>query len=155
MVYNKKIKYSLIQLGKDISNFENKKIVIASDLVSKVSEDCNFKEFKILKEFNGDELENTICSHPLVNMGYKYDVPMLEGSFVTLEQGTGFVHSAPSHGPDDFNLCLKHGIKASNTINDGGLYTEDIPFFSGTHAPCVTPEPLQFCLSTRIVLPSP
>ncbi len=133
LAYNKKIKYSLIQLGKDISNFENKKIVIASDLVSKVSEDCNFKEFKILKEFNGDELENTICSHPLVNMGYKYDVPMLEGSFVTLEQGTGFVHSAPSHGPDDFNLCLKHGIKASNTINDGGLYSEDVPFFAGSH----------------------
>ena len=62
-------------------------------------------------------------------MGYEYDVPMLEGDFVTLEQGTGIVHSAPSHGPDDFNLCLKHGIKASNTINDGGLYSEEIPFF--------------------------
>ena len=66
-------------------------------------------------------------------MGYEYDVPMLEGDFVTLEQGTGIVHAAPSHGPDDFNLCLKHGIKASNTINDGGLYSEEVIFFSGMH----------------------
>ena len=66
-------------------------------------------------------------------MGYEYDVPMLKGEFVTLEQGTGIVHCAPSHGPDDFNLCLKHGIKASNTINDGGLYSDEIPFFSGIH----------------------
>jgi isoleucyl-tRNA synthetase len=50
-----------------------------------------------------------------------------------LEQGTGIVHSAPSHGPDDFNLCLKHGIKASNTMNDGGHYSSEVPFFSGMH----------------------
>ena len=37
-------------------------------------------------------LKNTICSHPLKNLGYEYDVPMLEGDFVTLEQGTGIVH---------------------------------------------------------------
>jgi isoleucyl-tRNA synthetase len=133
LAYNKKIKYSVIQLGKDINNFENKKIVIATDLVNKVSEECNFKDFKIIKEFSGNEFENTICSHPLKGMGYNYDVPMLEGSFVTLEQGTGIVHAAPSHGPDDFNLCLKHGIKASNTINDGGLYSDDIPYFAGSH----------------------
>ena len=66
-------------------------------------------------------------------MGYGYDVPMLEGDFVTLEQGTGIVHSAPSHGPDDFNLCLKHGITASNTMNDAGVYSDEIPFFAGTH----------------------
>ena len=58
---------------------------------------------------------------------------MLEGEFVNLEQGTGIVHSAPSHGPDDFNLCLKHGIKASNTLDDSGAYSDDIPVFSGTH----------------------
>ena len=40
-------------------------------------------------------------------LGFDYDVPMLEARFVTTEQGTGIVHCAPSHGPDDFNLCLK------------------------------------------------
>jgi len=133
LAYSDKIKYSVLQLGKDCDHFKDKNIVIASKLISKVSEECSFKDFKIIKEFSGLEFKNTICSHPLKKMGYEHDVPMFEADFVTLEQGTGIVHAAPSHGPDDFNLCLKHGIKASNTINDGGLYSDDIPFFSGVH----------------------
>ncbi|MBA1338471.1 MAG: isoleucyl-tRNA synthetase [Pelagibacterales bacterium] len=133
LVYSDKIKYSVIQLGNDIENFKNKSIVIASELIKKVSEACSFKNFKILKEFNGTDLKGTICSHPLKDLGYGYDVPMLQGDFVTLDQGTGIVHAAPSHGPDDFNLCLKNRIKASNTINDGGLYSDEVPFFSGIH----------------------
>ena len=133
LAYNSKIKYSVIQIGNDTEHFKNKNIIIASELIKRVSEDCNIKDFKILKEFIGKDFQSTICAHPLKNMGYNYEVPMFEGNFVTLEQGTGIVHSAPSHGPDDFNLCLKHGIKASNTMNDGGIYSEEIPFFSGTH----------------------
>ena len=133
LAYNSKIKYSLIQMGKDIEHFKNKNIIIASELIKKVSDDCSFKDFKILKEFNGNDFKNSICLHPLKKIGFDYDVPMLEGDFVTLEQGTGIVHSAPSHGPDDFNLCLKHGIKASNTINDSGIYSDEVPFFSGVH----------------------
>ena len=133
LAYNGKIKYSVIQIGNDTEHFKNKNIIIASELINRVSEECDFKDFKILKEFNGTDLKNTICSHPLKNMGYDYDVPMFAADFVTLEQGTGIVHSAPSHGPDDFDLCLKHGIKAFNTMNDAGLYSDEIPFFSGTH----------------------
>ena len=50
---------------------------------------------------------------------------MLEARFVTTEQGTGIVHCAPSHGPDDFNLCLKHGIKAIETVDGDGKYTKN------------------------------
>ena len=133
LVYGSKIKYSVIQIGKDTKYFQNKKIIIATELIKAVSEKCNFKDFKILKEFNGSDFKNTICQHPFLDLGYDYDVPMLEGDFVTLEQGTGVVHAAPSHGPDDFNLCLKHGLKAPDTINDAGIYSEAIPFFSGMH----------------------
>ena len=133
LVYGSKIKYSVIQIGKDTKYFQNKKIIIATELIKTVSEKCDLKDFKILKEFNGSDLKNTICQHPFLDLGYDYDVPMLEGDFVTLEQGTGVVHAAPSHGPDDFNLCLKHGLKAPDTINDAGIYSEAIPFFSGMH----------------------
>ncbi len=133
LAYSDKIKYSIIQMDNDNENFKNENIIIASELINKVSKECNFKNFKIIKEFNGVDFKNTICSHPLKNMGYTYDVSMLVGNFVTLDQGTGIVHVAPSHGPDDFNLCLKHNIKASNTINDGGLYSDEVPFFSGIH----------------------
>jgi isoleucyl-tRNA synthetase len=133
LAFSNKIKYSVLQLSNDTEHFNGKNIIVASELIKKVSSECNLKNFKIIKEFNGLDFKNTICSHPLKKMGYEYNVPMLEGDFVTLDQGTGIVHCAPSHGPDDFNLCLKHGIKATDTINDGGVYSDEIPFFSGMH----------------------
>jgi isoleucyl-tRNA synthetase len=58
---------------------------------------------------------------------------MLEARFVTTEQGTGIVHCAPSHGPDDFNLCLNHGIKAIETVDGDGKYTKNVNLFEGNH----------------------
>ena len=133
LAYSDKIKYSVIKIEQETSDFINKNIIIASELMNKVFEECGIKYFKVLKEFNGSDLKNSICSHPLKNMGYDHSVPLFEGRFVNLEQGTGIVHMAPSHGPDDFNLCLKNNIKATNTINDGGVYTDEVTFFSGTH----------------------
>jgi len=66
-------------------------------------------------------------------LGYEFDIPMLEARFVTTEQGTGIVHCAPSHGPDDFNLCLKHGIKAIETVDGDGKYTKNVHLFEGNH----------------------
>ena len=112
---------------------DNKKIIVAEKLINSVVENCNLGKFKIIKSFEGKLLKNTICSHPFKNLGYNFDVPMLEANFVTLEQGTGIVHCAPSHGPDDFNLCLKNGMKAIETVNNDGRYTKNIPIFEGTH----------------------
>jgi isoleucyl-tRNA synthetase len=58
---------------------------------------------------------------------------MLDAQFVNLEQGTGIVHCAPSHGPDDFNLCLKNNIPSLYTVDNAGLYTKEIPYFTNTH----------------------
>ena len=107
--------------------------MVAEKLINSVIADCGLEKFKIIKSFKGEEFKNTICSHPFKNLGYNFDIPMLEANFVTLEQGTGIVHCAPSHGPDDFNLCLKHGMKAIETVNNDGRYTKNIPIFEGTH----------------------
>ena len=58
---------------------------------------------------------------------------MLEARFVTTEQGTGIVHCAPSHGPDDFNLCINNGIKAIETVDGDGKYTNNVALFEGIH----------------------
>ena len=58
---------------------------------------------------------------------------MLEARFVTTEQGTGIVHCAPSHGPDDFNLCMNNGIKAIETVDGDGKYTGNVKLFEGVH----------------------
>tara|TARA_B100000700_G_scaffold102853_1_gene115967 strand:+ start:2587 stop:5313 length:2727 start_codon:yes stop_codon:yes gene_type:complete len=132
LAYNSKLKYVQV-LIQDENEFKNRKIVIAKDLLDSVIKDCKIEKFKILNEIEGKNFSGTICHHPFYKMGYKYDVPLLEAKFVTIEQGTGFVHCAPSHGPDDFNLCLNNGIKALETVDDDGKYTKHIPIFEGTH----------------------
>ena len=82
-------------------------------------------------------------SHPLAGMkvdGYDFTIPLLCGDHVTDEAGTGFVHTAPSHGRDDFEIwmaCAKQidGMGISTqipfTVDDGGFYTADAPGFEG------------------------
>ena len=132
LAYNEALNYILIQLN-DNGDFKNKKIVIAEALLDSVIKDCSIKDFKEIKKFRGKELKDTICNHPFFNLGYEFDIPMLEARFVTTEQGTGIVHCAPSHGPDDFNLCLNHDIKAIETVDGDGKYTKNVHLFEGIH----------------------
>ena len=132
LAYNSNIEYSLIEIS-DLQHFKDKKIVIASNLIDSVVKSCEIKNHKVLKTFRGSEFQGTTCSHPFLKMNFEHEIPMLEANFVDLDQGTGIVHCAPSHGPDDFNLCLKNNIKSSYTVDNSGLYTKEIPFFSNTH----------------------
>jgi len=133
LAYNKNLEYSIIEINSSLESFSNKKIVIASQLLEGTLKECEIGTYKLIQKIKGKDFQGTICSHPFENLGYQYEVPMLEGNFVTLEQGTGIVHCAPSHGPDDFNLCLKHGIKSLDTIDDTGRYTKHIKKFEGIH----------------------
>ena len=133
LAYNKNLDYTVIEINDSSSNFNNQKIVVASKLLDTIIKGCELKKYKKIDSFKGEDFKETICSHPFKDLGYEYQVPMLDAQFVTLEQGTGIVHCAPSHGPDDFNLCLKHGIKSVDTIDDNGRYTKHIPKFEGIH----------------------
>ena len=130
LAFNSSFEYSLLEIVQD---GEKDTIILASKLINEVLQSCNIAEFKVIKSFSGSDFKNLKCSHPFKNYGYDFDVPLLDADFVTLEQGTGIVHVAPSHGPDDFNLGLKNNIKAENTIDDNGHYTSIIKKFEGTH----------------------
>ena len=87
-----------------------------------------------------DELAIVIAAHPLHGLGYSFDVPLLEGEHVTEEAGTGFVHTAPGHGADDFDIwtanesALKtRGIdtRIPFTVDADGRFTKDAPGFEG------------------------
>ena len=132
LAYNEALDYMLIQIN-DEGDFKNRKIVIAEALLESVIKECEIKSFSEIKKLKGKKLKDTICSHPFFDLGYEFDIPMLEARFVTTDQGTGIVHCAPSHGPDDFNLCLNHGIKAIETVDGDGKYTKNVPLFEGTH----------------------
>src|SRR5690606_31797466 len=97
-------------------------------------------EYKRLRGVKPEELATLVCSHPLKGFGggYGFAVPMLPGEHVTDDAGTGFVHTAPGHGREDFDVWMEHsrelearGIPTAIpfTVDDGGFFTADAPGF--------------------------
>ncbi len=81
--------------------------------------------------FKGSAFHKVICHHPLHGQGYDFDVPLLAGDFVTTDTGTGFVHIAPGHGEDDYNLGIKNGVEVPQTVSGDGKYFASVPLFAG------------------------
>ena len=123
------------QLAENSSAKVGEKLVLAKALLAQVAKDAGISEFKVLAEFTGDALAGTVCAHPLrgADQGYSFDVPLLASGHVTMDQGTGFVHIAPSHGPDDFVLGQANGLEVPETVGPDGLYTPMVPLFAGLH----------------------
>ena len=107
------------------------KLVVAAPL------EVNFGEIARLggkvELVSGKYFAGTICRHPLHGEGYDFDVPLLPGDFVTATDGTGFVHIAPGHGADDFELGQKYGIAVPETVAADGTYLPSVPLFAGRH----------------------
>lgn len=106
-------------------------VIVAKDLIENVSKACAIEGSSVLATLKGSDLAGTICAHPLRGKGYDYDVPVLFGDFVTLDAGTGFVHIAPGHGADDYNLGTANGIEVPHTVDADGSYFRHVPIFGG------------------------
>ncbi|HKR20570.1 MAG TPA: isoleucine--tRNA ligase [Stellaceae bacterium] len=105
-------------------------IVIAETRWPELEKTLGFKA-DTLMALKGADLAGTVCRHPLHGQGYDFDVPLLPGGFVTDTDGTGFVHIAPGHGADDFDLGRKHGIAVPETVAADGSYVASLPLFAG------------------------
>ncbi len=87
-------------------------------------------------------LDGVRCAHPWrgheeADGHYDFDVPVLEGDFVTDETGTGFVHIAPGHGADDWRLGMTHGIDVPQTVGEDGAFYDFVPLVAGHYV--ITP----------------
>ena len=103
------------------------KLVLAKDLAEEALKRYGFNNSAVLAETGGAKLENLHLEHPFLER----DIPMLNGDHVTTEAGTGLVHTAPSHGLDDYFVCLKYGIELDNPVNGEGRYRSDVPRVAG------------------------
>ncbi len=81
----------------------------------------------VIATFKAGVLERKLCKHPF----YDRDSVVLLGEHVTLEAGTGCVHTAPGHGQDDYELALKEGLQIYNPVDNHGKYLADVEFFGG------------------------
>ena len=108
------------------------KLLLAKELFGAFAEKCEITEHEVFWQGLGADLLGLRCDHPLASAGYDAGAPVLNGDFVTTEAGTGFVHIAPGHGADDFELGKANGLEIPQTVDADGSFFAHVPLFAGS-----------------------
>ncbi len=121
---NERFEYSLVEYVDEV-------YIIASDLLSTFVKDAELNEtdVKVIGRILGKDLENLNTKHPL----YDRFSPILCGDHVTLDAGTGCVHTAPGHGLEDWEVCQKYGIEVLSPLDAKGYWTDEVPDMEGVY----------------------
>ncbi|MDP5273172.1 isoleucine--tRNA ligase [Chengkuizengella axinellae] len=106
---------------------KGKKFVVAEGLLDSLKTELEWDSLSIIDQFKGSELEHITCAHPF----YDRDSLVMLGEHVTLDAGTGCVHTAPGHGEDDFEIGAKYGLDVLCPVDDQGKFTKEAPGFEG------------------------
>ncbi len=114
-------KYTAVDIGK------NDVFILAKDLVEICMNTFGITDYTVVAELDAKSLENKHCSHPLYNRESK----IVLGSHVTLDAGTGCVHTAPGHGREDYDVGLQYGFDVYSPVDDRGCFTDDVGYFKG------------------------
>jgi isoleucyl-tRNA synthetase len=136
IAYGPEIEYLLLEVEAAAEGSRarpGERLMVAEALLAPFLSETGITGHRVLGRFKGLELAGAIAAHPLRGQGYDYDVPLLPAEYVTTEAGTGFVHTAPSHGEDDFILGRAHGLEVPETVGDDGTYNPWVPLFAGLH----------------------
>ena len=110
--------------------------IVAEDLLSSLVAEWEMTDYKVLESCKGAEWENAVCRHPFIDRESK----VILGDHVTLEQGTGCVHTAPGHGQDDYIVGLKYGLEPYNPVNNAGVFVPEVEHFGGMFVRKANPE---------------
>ncbi|EOH77147.1 isoleucine--tRNA ligase [Enterococcus raffinosus] len=114
---------------------DGRKFVVAKDLLANVAEELDWTDPKVIKEVNGKDLEYMTAQHPF----YDRESLVILGDHVTLDAGTGLVHTAPGHGEDDYFAWKKYRKDIISPVDDRGVMTADAPGFEGVFYDKVNP----------------
>ena len=102
-------------------------LLLAVDRIAALQSECNIKEAQVRETFKGSEFEGRKFQHPFLPL----QVPGVLADYVTLDQGSGIVHTAPGHGADDFYSGQKYGLETYAPLDDRGVYLEGLPEYKG------------------------
>jgi len=138
--------YEVVEASQENWAKRGDKLIIADALVAEVMKQSRVADYRRLRGVSTGDVErglaDFICAHPLAGKipGYEFDVPLLAGEHVTADTGTGFVHTAPGHGREDFDVWIANrseleaeGINTAipYTVDENGAFTDAAPGFTG------------------------
>jgi isoleucyl-tRNA synthetase len=136
IAYGPEIDYLLLEVTETAEGARAKageRLMVAEALLAAFLKETGISGHALIGRFKGSDLAGAVTAHPLRGQGYEYDVPLLPAEYVTTDAGTGFVHTAPTHGEDDFILGRAHGLEVPDTVGDDGTYNAWVPLFAGIH----------------------
>jgi isoleucyl-tRNA synthetase len=117
---NADLPYVAVETGGEV-------LVFAEGLHLQVLKTLGIDDFRVLATFDASLFEKKTCRHPL----YERDSLIMLGDHITLEAGTGCVHTAPGHGQDDYQVGLRYGLEIYNPVDDYGRFRQDVELFGG------------------------
>ena len=107
--------YQLVQFG-------DEKYLIAKEMLANVINDCGLpEEYQVVGQWKGQQLEGMLCRHPFLDR----DSVVILGEHVTLEAGSGCVHTAPGHGMEDFVVAQKYNLNIISPVDNYGKLTKE------------------------------
>ncbi|MGM0292376.1 isoleucine--tRNA ligase [Enterococcus sp. AZ062] len=106
---------------------DGRKFVVAKDLMETVQQAIGWETVVVLKEFAGQEMEYMTATHPF----YERESLVILGDHVTLDAGTGLVHTAPGHGEDDYIAGNRYNLPVVSPVDSKGVFTDEAPGFEG------------------------
>ena len=129
--------YEIVSTGEGALGRLGERLLLADVLAVQTAKHAHIE----LKKLQPVDPTGIVCAHPFRGQGYEFEVPMLAGEHVTADTGTGFVHTAPGHGEDDFEIVLEKLGKdyparhpdAFSVVTEDGAFAPNVPLFAGKH----------------------
>lgn len=123
--------YSMVELKENKENAKLERLIIATELVEKVMKLAEVEDYKTVQTFKGSDLEGVLCKHPFLDRMSRVVLGSETTVNVTLDEGTGAVHTAPAYGKEDYLQGLKDKLGMVVAVDDKGKQTAEAGEFAG------------------------
>ena len=120
IAFNQAFEYSAVEVGSEV-------FIVASGLLERVAAEVGWENYKVIGVYSGDKFDLLKARHPFANR----DSLLTLGDHVTLDAGTGAVHTAPGHGYEDYVIGKQYGLDIYNPVDSRGFFTKDVEHFAG------------------------
>ena len=123
---NAELDYAVVQVD---GQYGKERLVLAEELLKDAMSRYGINSYRVVAYCKGEDLEDLKLCHPF----YNREVPIILGEHVTIDAGTGAVHTAPGHGQEDYVVGQRYHLKVDNPVDARGCFVEGTEFFAGEH----------------------